>query len=168
MNAEQLEQWCMGKDVDEVTDLLKNKYNAKFVDEKIDDGGDEEGTYVKKRVLSINGGYIDLYYLDTDGIISYVDVDTDVIMESKKKKCGVIKINEAQLRGIIAESVKKVLKEYELSDREKGIMRGYWGDVENRRMPKEKYEPYKPQPKKTSSSNSQKPKHWQYDNRQGK
>lgn len=107
MNARQLEQWCMGKDVDEVTDLLKNKYNARFVDEKIDDGGDEEGTYVKKRVLSLNGGYIDLYYLDTDGIISYVDIDTDNLMESKKVKKGVVKLNEAQLRKIIAESIKQ-------------------------------------------------------------
>lgn len=86
MNTEQLEQWCMGKDINEVTEFLKNKFNAKYVDEKIDDGGDEEGTYVMKKVLSIGNGYIDLYYLDTDGIISYVEIDADTIIESKKNK----------------------------------------------------------------------------------
>ena len=89
---------------------------------------------------------------------------SDTLAESKQT----IKLNESQLRNIISKSVKMVLKEYELSDREKGIMRGYWSDVENRRMPKEKYEPYKPQSQKTNSSNSQKPKRWKYDNKQGK
>ena len=89
---------------------------------------------------------------------------SDTLAESKRT----IKLNESQLRNIISKSVKKVLKEYELSDREKGIMRGYWSDVENRRMPKEKYEPYKPQSQKTNSSNSQKPKRWKYNNKQGK
>ena len=79
MNTEQLEQWCMGKDVNEVTEFLKNKFNAKYVDEKIDDGGDEKGTYVMKKILSIGNGYIDLYYLDTDGIISYVEIDADTL-----------------------------------------------------------------------------------------
>ena len=57
-----------------------------------------------------------------------------------------------------------MLKEYELSDREKDIMRGYWGDIENRRMPKQKYEPVNPQSWKKSTPNNQTPKHYQYDN----
>lgn len=109
MNTEQLEQWCIGKDVDEVTEFLKNKFNAKYVDEKIDDGGDEEGTYVMKKVLSIGNGYADLYYLDTDRIISYAEIDADNLMESKKKQT--VKLNESKLRKIVAESVRKVLKE---------------------------------------------------------
>lgn len=60
------------------------------------------------------------------------------------------KISESKLHKIISESIKKVLKEHELSDREKDIMRGHWSDIENRRMPKQKY-PFNSQPSKHQS-----------------
>ena len=81
--------------------------------------------------------------------------------ENTMKK-NTIRLNENTLKQIVAESVKKVLKEYELSDREKDIMRGYWGDIENRRMPKQKYEPVNPQSWKKSTPNNQTPKHYSY------
>lgn len=82
--------------------------------------------------------------------------------ESMNMKKNVVKLNENTLKQIVAESVKKVLKEYELSDREKDIMRRYWSDIENRRMSKQKYEPVNPQSWKKSTPNNQTPKHYSY------
>lgn len=61
-----------------------------------------------------------------------------------------IRLNENELKSLIKESVINFLNENmdKLSDREKDIMRGYWSNVEDMRMPKQKY-PFDEKPKKS-------------------
>lgn len=75
MTTEELKAKCLNKDVNEVTEMLEKEYGAKWADEKYDDCGDEDGTYVMKRVLSLGGGYVDLYYLDVEGLVSCVTIE---------------------------------------------------------------------------------------------
>lgn len=66
-----------GMDVDDAVALLEEKYgedNVEFVDEKIDDGGDEEGEYVMMRLYCIHDVDIRFYYSDCDNIIGYCEV----------------------------------------------------------------------------------------------
>lgn len=66
---------CFEKDVDEAGELLKTRYGFRFADEKIDDGTDEDGVYLMKRVYTSEDYRKDvlLYYLDTERIVTHID-----------------------------------------------------------------------------------------------
>ena len=68
-------EWCIGKNIELVTDIFINKYNSKIVDEKIDDGGFVQDTYIIKRTYEIYDVYVDLFYLNTDEIVSYFSIE---------------------------------------------------------------------------------------------
>ena len=63
--------WAYGKDVDEVGRFLEKK-GAKLNDERVDDGGDNEGEYVMRRLYSLGNYDITLYYSNLDYIVSYI------------------------------------------------------------------------------------------------
>ena len=69
----ELEDFCLDKDIDIVIDFLKKHYEAKYRDEWIDDGGDVRGTYVMGQCYELPNGKIDLFYLNTEGVVSYID-----------------------------------------------------------------------------------------------
>ena len=71
--TEKIYDACIGKDVSECENILKEFGSTKFVDEKIDDGNDDGG-YVMMRSYDVGELYVKLYYADSDMVVSYVDV----------------------------------------------------------------------------------------------
>lgn len=60
----------LGVDVDEATELLITQFGATEYEDKIDDGGDEEDTYIMRRSVELlDGQCVRLYYLDVLGIV---------------------------------------------------------------------------------------------------
>lgn len=66
-----LDEWAYGEEIANVEDFLE-KQGAKWCDEGIDDGGEEEGEYLMYVVFSFNGKDIKLYYSNLDEEVSYI------------------------------------------------------------------------------------------------
>ena len=108
-DVEQLRRFCMKKDIDEIGEYLEKNYGAKFVDEWIDDGTEEDGVYVNGVAYRFpNGGIIDFFFGSDDRIISYVDTRR---MKRLRENKQTVRLTEKQLRKVVADSVKKIINE---------------------------------------------------------
>lgn len=69
-----IEELCIGKEIGYATELIRKKFGAEMYDDTIDDGGDEQGTYVMKRCFELDNKDVIFYYLDKDGIVDFIEV----------------------------------------------------------------------------------------------
>ena len=75
MNKETIYDICVNKNIDECESELKNIFNnVHFVDEKIDDGTDEEEVYLMMRSYEADGHYIRLYFCNDDYIVTDLEL----------------------------------------------------------------------------------------------
>jgi hypothetical protein len=72
-----IEELCIGEKIGHASELLRKEFGAEMYDDKIDDGGDERGTYVMKRCFEFGNKDVILYYLDQDGIVDFVEIRND-------------------------------------------------------------------------------------------
>jgi len=71
-----LNKLLCGKSIDDAPDLLAQFGEVSFVDEKIDDGSDDEGDdYVMMRSYNVGKHYVRIYYGDNSRTIGCVEVD---------------------------------------------------------------------------------------------
>ena len=67
----------VGKDIADAEDILSQFGKVRFVDEKIDDGCDEDGSedeYVMMRSFNVDGKYVRIYYGNNTCTIGSVSV----------------------------------------------------------------------------------------------
>ena len=66
---------CINNDVDDCERQLKNTFkNVRFVDEKIDDGLDEDEVYLMMRSFEVDGHYLRLYFCNDDYIVTDFEI----------------------------------------------------------------------------------------------